>query len=197
MAWLRDPLRLTVLYFVSMLLLGLPVVLLFDPDNVYGLFGGLLLGMMALLVPTGIYFVLPRRIGMSLFAIESFIIWVAALTAFELTHVFISFLFWSFIELPIYCFELLGLLEDPRSPAPRQPRITPLLLAWLGLMAVDYGIGYVYESSVERVPYPDYMHTVAYIYVAVPFGIMFRNVIQRVLRRRATEIRVTPDASLQ
>lgn len=183
---LRDPLRLTVLYCVSIPLLGLPIVWTFDPAGNRGILAGLVLGSVAMLVPMGLYLILPRRWGLSLFALESFLLWLGSLIAFDLTAVFRYFMLWSLLELPMYAFELLGLLDD-QGAAPRRPEATPLLLAWLLILGIDYSICYVYESVVRPVEWPDSLRPVAICLAAVPFIIILRNVIRRALQRVTAE----------
>jgi hypothetical protein len=171
LAWFRNPLRLTLLYAVCLILLGLPLIWTFDPDGSGGVFAGLILGAFVLLIPTFIYLVLPRRIGMTLFSIESLAPWVYLLKQHPIpTRILSAFILWSLIELPMYGFELLGLLDPPDALNEAQPplRLPTFLLLWLVALTLAYAICGVYASATPMTVYPPVIRAIAFLFIPVP-----------------------------
>jgi len=173
-----------VLYSLSIFTLGQPLVWTFDPDGSRGVFAGLVLAAFALLVPTGIYLILPRRWGMSLFALEAILIWVANVWEFSPSRVFTGFILWSILELPMYGFEILGLLESPTAPvlSPRRPGVPAFLLLWLILLAGAYIICYTYEYVGSAPQYPKAMWAVAIGLLPIPPIVAARSLVRRAFR---------------
>jgi hypothetical protein len=161
--------------------LGLPIVWTFDADGERGIFAGLVLGAFAMLVPTGIYLALPRRWGMSLFAVESILIWVLGIRDFTPPRLFSVFILWSLVELPMYGLELFGLLEAPGSPPPRL-RTSTLMLAWLLLLGVAYVISYQYEAAPNTTSYSRVAWATALFFLPIPPVIVLRGILRRILR---------------
>lgn len=177
-----------------MIVLGLPLVGIFDPDGTGAVFAGLVLGAFTLMVPTGIYLALPRRWGMPLFAAESLLLWLLVVHQASPTRILSGFVLWSLIELPMYAFELLGLLEDPRSSTPPSvpPKAPPLLLAWLMAIGIAGGICYVYASATPMTTFPPWVRTVAYLYLPLAPLLAVRNVIRRLLPIARRSVPSTP-----
>ncbi len=180
-AWFRDPLRLTVLYSLSIFVLGQPIVWTFDPEGTGGAFAGLVLAAFALLLPTGVIMLLPRRWGMTIFALEAILIWVASMWAFSPNRVFSGFILWSILELPMYGFEVLGFLDPPTAPARqhREPGTPPLMAAWLLLLAGAYVISIVYEYIGTAPQYSRLLWAVALAYLPIPPLLALRGVFLR------------------
>lgn len=179
--WLRDPLRLTILYALSAVAMGLPLVWTFDPTGERAVFEGLVLGALTLMVPTGIYLALPPRWGMALFSAESLAIWIFGINEFTPPRILTVFILWSLVELPMYGFELLGLLEPKSKPLPR-PRLSTLFLAWLTLAGGAYVACYFYDSAPNTAVYSTWEWALASLYLPIPPLIVLRHVLRRILR---------------
>jgi len=180
LTWFRDPLRLTVLYCLSIVALGMPLVWTFDPEGTRGIFGGLVMGSVSMLVPAGICFALPRRWGMRLFAGEALLLWIVGIADFTPPRIIGVFVLWSLLELPMYALELLGLLEAPGTPLPR-PHAPPLLLAWLLLLGVAFATAYAYEQDISG-RYTTTLWAVALLLLPFPPVIALRNAARRLGR---------------
>jgi hypothetical protein len=190
-AWLRNPIRLTLLYGLCLVGLGLPLVWTFDADDEGGVLAGLVLGAFAILIPTFVCLVLPRRWGMTLFFLESLSPWVVMISQPVPTRILAGFILWSLLELPMYGFELLGLVDrGDASLAPRpRPQVPTLLLAWLAALGVAYTICYAYISATPMTQYPRLVWGIAFLFVPLPPLIAARQLIRRVLQQQVPSSR--------
>ncbi len=169
----------------------MPVVWIFDPGGTRGIFGGLVMGSVAMLVPSGICFALPRRWGMRLFAGEALLLWLVGIADFEPPRIISVFVLWSLLELPMYAIEHLGLLDALDHPLPRLSA-TPLLLVWLLLLGVAVITAYAYEQDVSG-RYTTTLWAVALLILPFPPIIALRNAVRRV--RRIGAPAVAPSAA--
>lgn len=145
-----------------------------------------MLAAFVVLVPTWFYLVLPRPLGMTLFALESLSPWaIMVLHEPVPTRILAGFILWSVLELPMYGFEVLGKLDRAgRSTAPRRPRVVPtFLLLWLLALGVAYSMSYVYRDSTPMTQYPKAVWVVAYLFLPLPPLIAARHYIRRVFRQ--------------
>jgi hypothetical protein len=164
--------------------LGLPLVWTFDPSGEGAVFAGLVLGGIVILLPTWTYLVLPRRLGMTLFTIESLSPWVVMIHQPVPTRILTGFILWSLLELPMYGLELFGLLEPPGTvpTALRRLRVPTMLLVWFAALAVAYAICYAYIDATPMTHYPRSVWTVAFLFIPLPPLIAAWQFARRVLR---------------
>jgi hypothetical protein len=184
-AWLKSSIGLTLAYCLAIIVLGQPLVWTFDPTGEGAVFAGLILGSIAVFLPTWFFLALPRRIGMTLFGLQSLSPWMWLIHQPVPTRILSGFILWSLLELPMYGLELLGLLEAPNeSLRPRRPaRVPTSLLLWAAALLVAYAICYVYRNATPITRYPPAIWAIASLFVPLPPLIAAAQFARRVLRR--------------